>query len=81
MESEAWKARAACRGRFELMLGDDVDAAKALCARCPVRPECLRLGVDEELLGVFGGLDYAQRTHICPVCLGPKRPGDLACSG
>ena len=41
----AWEARAACRGMgtdlFFPKLGDDVDPARAICARCEVGRECL----------------------------------------
>jgi hypothetical protein len=36
----------------------DFDAAKALCAECPVRKQCLQLALDnKETHGVWGGAD------------------------
>jgi hypothetical protein len=41
----AWQAHAACRGMgvdlFFPKVGEDVDPARAICARCAVRQECL----------------------------------------
>jgi WhiB family redox-sensing transcriptional regulator len=49
------------RGDVELL-----DAARAVCARCPVRVECLdwALGFGVELSGVWGGLGQSQRVEL-----------------
>ncbi len=58
-----WHARAACRGRgpelFFPPSGEDGLMAKALCARCPVREECLAAGRKE--LGIWGGTSERER--------------------
>jgi WhiB family redox-sensing transcriptional regulator len=65
--SESWKARAACRDVatelfFPGAAEEDVSAAKAVCAGCPVRSPCLAFAVltgqDD---GVWGGTDAAER--------------------
>jgi WhiB family transcriptional regulator, redox-sensing transcriptional regulator len=63
-----WWERAACRGEDpELFFPtrcevEKVQAAKAVCARCPVRAECLEyaLAVNEQN-GIWGGLSGKQR--------------------
>lgn len=41
------------------------DAAKAICATCPVRRECLRYALKApEEFGVWGGLDEVERAGI-----------------
>lgn len=69
-----WTERAACRdtdpelffpiGSVGLAL-EQVDAAKAVCARCPVRTECLdwalRVG---EAYGVWGGTTPEERRFL-----------------
>lgn len=37
---DPWAGRAACIGRWDILEGSDVAAAKALCASCPVRGDC-----------------------------------------
>ena len=42
---------------------------------------CLEWALDfEPCFGVWGGLTFEERTHLCPVCLEPKQPSDLACN-
>ena len=59
-----WRTDAACRGMdtdlFFPPRGGDGWRAKRVCARCPVRAECLdeHLG---ETVGVFGGLSPKER--------------------
>ena len=57
-----WQAQAACRGvgvdLFLPKLGEDVDPARAICARCDVRQEVPRLhhdGLVRCAPGVWGG--------------------------
>jgi len=55
-----WMARAACRGEpigtFFLRPGGTTERAQELCARCPVRAECLAHAMaDSELEGVWAG--------------------------
>lgn len=42
-----------------------VAEAKAVCARCPVRAECLLFALDEGIeFGVFGGADEFERAAL-----------------
>lgn len=41
-----------------------VAAAKAVCARCPVRPECLDYALATLPYGVAGGLTDAERAAV-----------------
>jgi len=69
----SWRTQAACLDRdpslFFLEKGDNqtgrTRAAKAICATCPVRVECLDYAVSLRLMyGVWGGLTYTQRRRI-----------------
>ena len=69
MEQGHWRARAACRSQptwvFFPRLGEDPRLAKSVCARCPVRVECLEAAVGEpELQGVWGGTTLDERRAI-----------------
>ena len=67
-----WQYRALCHGRMDLFFSDRNSdnrnqwltpadrKAKALCARCPVRRECLGYGLGEEF-GVWGGTRPPER--------------------
>lgn len=67
----AWANNAACRGQnlalFFTESKTGVEQAKRICARCPVREDCL----DEVLraendarYGVYGGLTGKERTQL-----------------
>lgn len=68
---EAWKAQAACRAvtpDLFFPLGstgeavDQIEAAKAVCQRCPVRHECLRFALEtNQEAGVWGGTSEDER--------------------
>jgi len=73
----AWRARAACRaadapqflppaaGETALARCGREAAAKAICARCEVRRECLAYAVSaREPLGVWGGLNETERSGL-----------------
>lgn len=55
---------------------DDIDAAKAVCWRCPVRIECLGWAMKGNMSGVWGATTHRQRERLlwrrertyCPVC-------------
>lgn len=53
-----WRAQAACLGADPALFfperGESPDAALAICARCPVRRECLEAHQDQ-VSGIFGG--------------------------
>ena len=62
----AWRAQAACRGTDPALFYDPhpaaIDAAKAVCARCPVRAACAAHAVAAgEEFGVWGGLAADER--------------------
>ena len=45
----------------------DTARAKAICARCPVRDECLKWAIDNrQTHGIWGGLDESERTVVVP---------------
>lgn len=64
-----WQDEAACRGKDPAMFfpgkGDNlgVAAAKAVCADCPVKAECLAENLHERV-GVYGGTSDRQRRRI-----------------
>jgi WhiB family redox-sensing transcriptional regulator len=65
-----WWDAAACRG-LDLAAwfpnrGDATKAAKAICAACPVRDECLEfaLAAPESLAGIFAGTTPRDRRRI-----------------
>jgi Transcription factor WhiB len=68
----AWHSRAACRGMTDLFFHASgrrtYAAARAVCAGCPVRAECLAEGLELEARGpVFGvraGLAPRQRRAL-----------------
>ena len=76
-EDTTWRAAALCQGddaaffyapahlehREERMLREN--AARALCARCPVREECLESALASgEPHGIWGGLNELQRRRL-----------------
>lgn len=66
---QTWRQHAACRGLdptiFYPTIDDESDAAKEVCAQCPVREACLEhaLGVREKD-GVWGGRNERERRRI-----------------
>ena len=62
-----WQRQAACLGMdpdlFFPPPGDPAVRAKAACARCPVRDECLEAGWREPA-GIFGGMSAKERRRI-----------------
>lgn len=62
-----WPTRAACKGRPGVMDGDE-QAAKDLCATCPVIRECTRwvmpMRYAEDPGGVVAGMTYAERKQV-----------------
>lgn len=69
-----WRVRAACRdsapdlffpiGATGLAL-EQIEAAKAVCARCPVRTECLEFALEtNQEAGVWGGTSEEERRHL-----------------
>lgn len=73
--TETWRDQAACAGLgvalfFNGRGGADYEEAKAVCARCPVRTECLNYAlrcepvVQGHRLGMWGGLLPAERSRM-----------------
>src|SRR5690606_22704973 len=62
-----WAQHAACRGLTHLFFPDVGDArtgsaAKAVCAGCPVRWDCLAFALDNhEGIGIWGGFNSRER--------------------
>ena len=74
-----WHHQAACRGcdpdLFYPERGATVTAAKAICAACPVRGECLDYALEVgEHHGIWGGTSERQRKRIrLGVAVGARR--------
>ena len=65
----AWHQHGACRGAdpnlFFPARGESVKEAKAVCARCPVRAECLEYALLHRIEhGVWGGASERERRRI-----------------
>jgi WhiB family redox-sensing transcriptional regulator len=65
----AWAARASCTdtgpGIFFPPHGDPATEARQICARCPVRDDCLAYALDaDERYGIWGGLDPDERRSL-----------------
>jgi len=80
----AWQSDAACRGLgpalFFPELGHDRDVpkmAKAICADCPVRSECLEYGIHERF-GIWGGLAIKERRVVLALRRTSKASQDVA---
>lgn len=68
-----WQDDAACKGKTKLFfsgLPQRQAAAVAICATCPVRPECREAGKDE-VFGVWGGIVPPKKYGVCTWCQGP----------
>ena len=68
---EPWYRRAACRNSdtnlFFPKRGDitPVTAARAICATCPVKTECLQYALDTvEMAGIWGGTTERERRRL-----------------
>lgn len=66
--ADDWRSLAACRGMdvndFHPDKGHSVTAtrAKAVCAACPVREDCLRFAMGNDIcVGIYGGLSPRER--------------------
>ncbi len=71
-----WPAHAACRGMDPDRLfvqGAAQNRAKAVCAACPVRAECLADALDNDIeFGIWGGMTERERRALL------RRRGDVA---
>jgi WhiB family redox-sensing transcriptional regulator len=66
-----WRDRAACRelGAESSLIffpspGQSSHAAKAICASCPVREECLAFAVEFCCEGIWGGTTDSERRQL-----------------
>lgn len=59
----AWHAEARCSGQTSLMYdADRIDAARALCRRCPVSGPCVMEAIrNRDAFGIRGGLTPSER--------------------
>lgn len=75
MSDDNWQAQAACLGQTDVMYPEDasdasaIAKAKALCARCPVRPQCREAGRSEGY-GIWGGDTATERYLADPEAVG-----------
>lgn len=65
----SWTDRGACVGEppeiFFPGQGEDASLAKGICARCPVRVDCLDFALSTtERFGIWGGLSERERRRI-----------------
>jgi WhiB family redox-sensing transcriptional regulator len=65
----AWMWRSACRGRsideFFPEPGASTAAARAVCASCPVRDDCLAFALaDRATQGIWAGTDEVERRAL-----------------
>ncbi len=79
IEKWGWQARGACRQVDTTMFfhpesergsqaAARIAAAKAICARCPVRPECAAHALaSREPYGVWGGLSEVEREQMLAI--------------
>jgi len=64
-----WKQAAACQGTAANVFYPDTDAAaklaKAICAGCKVKSQCLEVALrNQERHGVWGGLTERERSRL-----------------
>lgn len=62
-----WTLRAKCRGQGDDMFGESQHQkrARAVCASCPVRAECLAEALNHRIeWGVWGGLTERERRQL-----------------
>ena len=64
-ERPAWQQQALCHGMTAMFFptrGEDARPARAICAGCPVKTECLDFAIDGgDHHGVFGGTSERER--------------------
>lgn len=69
MKSQAWREQGLCKGVdpeiFYPVSDEDGDEAKAICADCPVRIQCLEYAlIARERDGIWGGCTERERRRI-----------------
>lgn len=83
VDDSTWRTDAACADMDPdlFFAGDDqdVDAAKQVCARCPVRIECLETALAvNEMHGVWGGMAESERRRLIRRRRRERRERDVA---
>lgn len=66
---QSWRTRAECRDLdpelFFIERHESAEEAKRVCARCPVRAECLDYAlVTRQRFGIWGGMGERQRRQL-----------------
>ncbi|MHB8465406.1 MAG: WhiB family transcriptional regulator [Acidimicrobiales bacterium] len=66
---ENWRQQAACRGLDTAIFFPPTDSeagpAKAVCAQCPVRDECLEWAIaSRQEEGIWGGMTDGERRRL-----------------
>jgi WhiB family transcriptional regulator, redox-sensing transcriptional regulator len=63
-----WHGRGLCVGEdldvFFPSHGDPGVQARAICASCRVRADCLRYATEADEFGIWGGLDQSERRYL-----------------
>lgn len=66
--AHGWRAEALCAltdaALFHPQKSQSAQPAKAVCAVCPVRPECLDYALTHDEHGVWGGLSRKERNDL-----------------
>jgi WhiB family redox-sensing transcriptional regulator len=84
-----WRTLAACGGDATLFYKNDLDSdeqtrhrvtkAKAVCMRCPVRPQCAAYALAvAEPYGIWGGFTESERARL--ITIGWRRYADRWCT-
>ena len=68
-EEALWRSQARCRGTdpelFYPARGESQEAARSVCRRCAVRPECLASALaNGEKFGTWGGISEKERRAL-----------------
>lgn len=70
-DPDSWRQYAACHGAnpalwyLDRSRGEGFKEARAVCARCPVRAQCLQWALaHNERFGMWGGLSPQERRHL-----------------
>jgi WhiB family transcriptional regulator, redox-sensing transcriptional regulator len=69
LEPEPWQTHAECRGAdpdlFFPTQGEATAPAKAVCAACPVRIDCLEYAMSNRItFGIWGGMSERERQRL-----------------
>ena len=87
-----WQRQGACRycspelffpiGSTAADVVADIEAAKAICATCPVQPECLRYALQtRQEYGIWGGMTEDERAWLRRAMRAAGRRAEVAATG